>query len=746
MDELIIRRGRPTQNLMGERVALTMLAIATITVLTAAFVPLPPAEVKYVEIPADWEDAVARSDLLWTADDQNVKSTLKATVGNGYLAAQIDAPTMFVAGVFNGPADGNYPSHRAAISSPLNLSPAGSRTAAAGLDLRGARYIRRSSVDTHESAMVEQRWYAHRSTSWKGLLILELESIGGAVEMQLLGGLDAVDTSDIQFSLRRQTIQLDDTSSSEVLLINGTTRQAETKETALVTVSIVVTAVPPGEFTLNGTRLFIASFSTSLETERPWVVAVSKYAQAMSMDPSELYASHAAEWDSLWQSGVELEGRQDAAVAINASLYYMLSSIRPDVVYSLSPGGLASNGYNGHTFWDCETWMWPPMLVWHPAIASSLLQYREQRIPFARKKALSYDPPYAGAMFPWESAFSGVETCPAWADTGQLEQHISGDIAFAVKQFFAMSRDGVWLNRTGYPLASAIADFWVSKAAQGTGPDGVAHIKHVIPPDEYATGDDSVYTNTVAKISLDFATKAATLVGQQAKLQWAATSSRIPILFDETRQYHPEYQGYYYGHKIKQADVVLLSFPLMVNMSATVRNNDLDAYEPVTDMNGPAMTWGMHAVGHLENGKLHKAAQLFNLSFANVQHPFAIWSETPSGGATNFITGAGGFLQTVLFGYTGLRIYDDHLRLLPRLIEGTTAMRVKGVHFRGHVFEMWYNANTLKLQLTQLGATASCPLCFNSASGAESHCLTAVGEVASFEMSEGAIFRVRCKM
>ena len=29
--------------------------------------------------------------------------------------------------------------------------------------------------------------------------------------------------------------------------------------------------------------------------------------------------------------------------------------------YSLSPGGLASNAYNGHTFWDCETWMYPSL-------------------------------------------------------------------------------------------------------------------------------------------------------------------------------------------------------------------------------------------------------------------------------------------------------------------------------------------------------------------------------------------------
>ena len=51
---------------------------------------------------------------------------------------------------------------------------------------------------------------------------------------------------------------------------------------------------------------------------------------------------------------------------------------------------------------------------------------------------------------------------------------------------------------------------------------------------------------------------------------------------------------------IKQADVVLLGFPLMWPMTQEVRRNDLLTYEPITREDGPAMTWSMHAVGFLE--------------------------------------------------------------------------------------------------------------------------------------------------
>lgn len=76
--------------------------------------------------------------------------------------------------------------------------------------------------------------------------------------------------------------------------------------------------------------------------------------------------------------------------------------------------------------------MYPSVLALHPDLAAMMLQYRFARIPGAELKAKSYKPPYSGAMFPWESAFTGEEVCPTWAATGLREIHISGDIACVV--------------------------------------------------------------------------------------------------------------------------------------------------------------------------------------------------------------------------------------------------------------------------------------------------------------------------
>ncbi len=101
--------------------------------------------------------------------------------------------------------------------------------------------------------------------------------------------------------------------------------------------------------------------------------------------------------------------------------------------------------------------MYPPMLFLHPEISQSLLAYRYNRMDGARLKAASYSPPWSGMMFPWESAFSGVETCPTFAATGLREDHINGDIAIAIWQEWLMRQDTTWLKNVGYPMLVGIA-------------------------------------------------------------------------------------------------------------------------------------------------------------------------------------------------------------------------------------------------------------------------------------------------
>lgn len=304
--------------------------------------------------------------------------------------------------------------------------------------------------------------------------------------------------------------------------------------------------------------------------------------------------------------------------SLNASLYAIRSSIRADWPYGLSPGGLASNGYSGHTFWDQETWMWPPLLMLDPTCAASALEYRFNRMDHAHSKAIQAGTDNHASsggqgqlslssdalMFPWESCLTGAEVQNSNGKIGpwgEYEQHISGDIALAVRQYYYASGDKDWLRSRGFPLVKGIADFYAKRAVPNN-ESGRYDINIVMGPDEYAYPvNNSAYTNAVATIALDFATEAAGVLWQQADPLWSTVASGLrTLLVNETVPnrpdlqggYHPEYQGFPKdpsNPKVKQADTVMLSFPLGVDMQPEVLSNDLDFYDGVTDPNGPAM-------------------------------------------------------------------------------------------------------------------------------------------------------------
>ncbi|XP_039519090.1 protein-glucosylgalactosylhydroxylysine glucosidase-like [Pimephales promelas] len=227
----------------------------------------------------------------------------------------------------------------------------------------------------------------------------------------------------------------------------------------------------------------------------------------------------------------------------------------------------------------------------------------------------------------------------------------------------------------------------------------------VIPPDEYYfTVDNSVFTNAVAQSSLRFAVELCVLLARTPPPAWQDVADKIKIPFDPELKYHPEFDGYTQGSRVKQADVVLLGYPLTLPMTPEVRRNDLDAYEAVTDPLGPAMTWGMFALGWLELGEAEKAQKLLQKCFKNIQKPFQVWSESADGsGCVNFLTGMGGFLQALLFGYTGFRVQKEHLAFAPLLPPGIDALRVRGVSYLGNKMDWLVKSAEVSVSVRKSG-------------------------------------------
>ena len=177
---------------------------------------------------------------------------------------------------------------------------------------------------------------------------------------------------------------------------------------------------------------------------------------------------------------------------------------------------------------------------------------------------------YSGAMFPWESSYTGLETSPG-KRYGKAQIHITGDIAFAAKQFWRSSKDFNWLRDIGYPLVFQTAEYWASRVEYDVANDRYV-INDVMPPDEYHYPvNNSVYTNVVAKMNLLFAKEVAGILGKEVPREWLKIAEKLTIPFDGKNNYHPEYEGYTLDKEVKQADAILIGYPLMYEMDRKVR-------------------------------------------------------------------------------------------------------------------------------------------------------------------------------
>jgi len=371
---------------------------------------------------------------------------------------------------------------------------------------------------------------------------------------------------------------------------------------------------------------------------------------------------HNKAWDELWKSDVIIDGDPQSQQDIHSMIYHLYSFVREGTALSPSPMGLSGLGYNGHVFWDTELWMYPGLLVLHPEIAKSMVEYRYERLEAAKKNAFGKG--FKGAMYPWESAATGVEETPVWALSGPFEHHITADVGLAAWSYYCVTQDKTWLKEKGWPVLSAIADFWASRVERN-GP-GKYDIKNVVAADEWAENiDNNAFTNAAAKAVLQHATDAAKLLGILPNADWMNVANNIPILKLDNGV-TSEYAGYD-GRGIKQADVNLLAYPLKEITDPKQIKKDLEYYETRVPNEGtPAMTQAVFTTLYARLGDGEKAFHFFQDAYLpNLNPPLRVIAETKGGANPYFSTGAGGIVQSVLMGFGGLEITPKGIVQVP---------------------------------------------------------------------------------
>ena len=242
-------------------------------------------------------------------------------------------------------------------------------------------------------------------------------------------------------------------------------------------------------------------------------------------------------------------------------------------------------------------------------------------------------------------------------------------MGIAAWNYYCVTQDKVWLKEKGWPVLSAIADFWASRVERN-GP-GQYDIKNVVAADEWAENvDNNAFTNAAAKAVLQHATEAAKILGIAPDADWMNVSSNIPVLkLDNgvTKEH-----ASYHGEGIKQADVNLLAYPLKEITDPKQIRKDLEYYETRVPNEGtPAMTQAVFTTLYARLGDGKKAYHFFQEAYLpNLNPPLRVIAETKGGTNPYFSTGAGGVVQSILMGFGGLEITSKGIIQVPSALPG----------------------------------------------------------------------------
>lgn len=436
-----------------------------------------------------------------------------------------------------------------------------------------------------------------------------------------------------------------------------------------------------------------------------------KSAKALTFE--EIAKASADEWERrIWsERDVKIESENEIdQLAIRFAIYH-LTVMAPvfDNRMNIGAKGLSGPGYKGHTFWDTEIFMLPYFIFTAPDEARSLIEYRYNSLDAARRHAKERG--FDGAMYPWEAAWiTDGETTPPQYLTGQIEYHITADVAVGVYSYYVVTDDEDFMKKYGYEILIETAKFWASRLEYVAERDRY-EITNVIGPDEYKEEvDNNAYTNYLAQYNLQLAIRYAKRLEKEDAETYARLDEKCG-LSDAVRDFESKVDKIYLprenedglvpqddtylslkdiiplkpggrtlsedpreSHNIcwengglpkvmmsKQADVMLLMYLFEDHFTADVKKKNFYFYEKrcVHDSSLSLSTYSALAA---DLGELKTAYRLYGRAERIDLGP-VMWSSHEGIHSASL----GGIWQCVVFGFMGVRRYGEELRIEPHL-------------------------------------------------------------------------------
>ncbi|MFC7572377.1 glycoside hydrolase family 65 protein [Klenkia terrae] len=367
--------------------------------------------------------------------------------------------------------------------------------------------------------------------------------------------------------------------------------------------------------------------------------------------------------------------------------------------------GLTGPGYDGHAFWDTETYVLPVLTYTAPEAVRDALIWRWSTLDLARERAAVLG--QKGAAFPWRT-IRGEETSGYWP-AGTAAFHVNADIADAVVRYRNATQDDTFDADHGTEILVETARLW---ASLGHMDDGRGfRIDGVTGPDEYtAVVDNNVYTNLMAQRNLREAVAAVhRQPGVAARLQvtedevavWSEAAEKMRIPFDDELGVHMTSEGFtrhqewdfegtppdkyplllnypyfeiYRKQVVKQADLVMALHLRGDAFTHEQKVADFAYYEART-VRDSSLSAAQQAVVAAECGHLELAYDYWGeAALTDLQNLHG-----NSGHGLHIASLAGGWTVAVA-GFGGMRDHDGHLTFAPRLPPQLTGLAFRVVY------------------------------------------------------------------
>ena len=481
-----------------------------------------------------------------------------------------------------------------------------------------------------------------------------------------------------------------------------------------------------------GDSVTVSIFSaiyTGVDVKEPAREAAALCESAQKTGYEECKRIHTAAWDNVWKrSEVKLTADDDTSLSLTASQYY-LNSIAPRHAGNLSipARGLSGQTYKGAIFWDSEIFLFPMFVYTQPEVAASLLRYRIETLQGAKKKAAEYG--YRGAFYAWESQEGGTEGCtnfnvvdvfthrPVRTYFRDKQIHISGDIVYALWEYYRITGDRTLLEQGGAEVILECARFYISRACAHPDCETI-DFQDVIGPDEYHERvSNNAFTNCMIRSCMENALRLKEVFADRPEWfadllerlgyasDWELLGSivgriRRPAVRDNvieqfdgyfdledcsldtvrSRLVNPrEYWGGDHGvagttQVIKQADVIAMMALFPGNFSCGEVAANWEYYEPRTE-HGSSLSACMYALTACRIGRPELAWKHFiNTASIDLKGGGKQWAGEIYIGGTHPAANGGAWMIAVL-GFAGLTVRDGEIALDPHLPDQITEIK-----------------------------------------------------------------------